>query len=102
MYFPIKNARAYYNGDINDFEEVGVKAVDDLTLQVMLENPTPYFLQLLDHYSTFPVHQETVEKFGSADERGTRWTYEGNMVSNGPFKLKKWAINQEIVVEKNP
>ena len=102
MYFPIKNARAYYNGDINDFKDVGVKAVNDLTLQVMLENPTPYFLQLLDHYSTFPVHQETVERFGSADERGTRWTYEGNMVSNGPFKLRKWTINQEIVVEKNP
>ena len=101
MYFPIKNVRAYYNGDITDFSKVGIKALDNLTLQVTLENPTPYFLQLLDHYSTFPVHKETVERFGGADERGTRWTYEGNMVSNGPFKLKKWSINQEIVVEKN-
>ena len=40
MYFPIKNVRAYYNGDITDFSKVGIKALDDLTLQVTLENPT--------------------------------------------------------------
>ena len=69
MYFPIENAKAYYDGEIDDFAMVGVKALDDFTLEVRLANPTPYFLQLLDHYSTFPVHQATVEKFGTADQR---------------------------------
>ena len=102
MLFPIKNARQYYEGDISDFSEVGVKALDDRTLQVTLSFPTPYFLQLLDHYSTYPVHKETIEKFGDADQRGTRWTYEGNLVGNGPFQLVDWKINRRIVVEGNP
>jgi oligopeptide transport system substrate-binding protein len=102
MYFPIENAKAYYDGEISDFDQVGVKALDDFTLEVRLANPTPYFLQLLDHYSMFPVHQATVEKFGTADQRGTRWTYEGNIVGNGAFQLKEWKINRRITVERNP
>ena len=101
MYFPIVNAHEFYKGEITDFEQVGVKALDDLTLQITLKNPTPYFLQLLDHYSMYPVHQATIEKFGRADERGTRWTYQGNFVGNGPFKLKTWEINRAIEVERN-
>jgi oligopeptide transport system substrate-binding protein len=102
MYFSIDNAKEYYEGEISDFEQVGVKALDDLTLQVTLKNPTPYFLQLLDHYSLYPVHRATVEKFGTADQRGTRWTYEGNLVSNGAFQLLDWKINRRVVVERNP
>ena len=102
MYFPISNAKEYYEGEISDFEKVGVKALDDLTLQVTLKNPTPYFLQLLDHYSLYPVHRATVEKFGTADQRGTRWTYEGNHVGNGAFQLRDWKINRRVVVERNP
>ena len=102
MYFPIENSKAYYDGEIDDFAQVGVKALDDFTLEVRLANPTPYFLQLLDHYSTFPVHRATVEKFGTADQRGTRWTYEGNIVGNGAFQLKEWKINRRITVERNP
>lgn len=102
MLFPIDKAQQYYEGEIESFDQVGVKALDDYTLQITLGNPTPYFLQLLDHYSLFPVHQATIEKFGAADERGTRWTYEGNLVGNGPFSLSDWKINRRIVVEKNP
>ena len=102
MYFPIANAKAYYEGEISDFDQVGVKAIDDYILQVTLSEPIPYFLQLLDHYSTYPVHRATVEKFGTADQRGTRWTYEGNIVGNGAFQLKEWKINRRITVERNP
>jgi oligopeptide transport system substrate-binding protein len=101
MLFPIDNAQQYYEGDISDFDQVGVKALDDYTLQVTLGNPTPYFLQLLDHYSLYPVHQATILKFGDADERGTRWTYEDNLVGNGPFQLSEWKINRRIEVQKN-
>lgn len=98
MYFPIKNAEAYFNQEITDFDKVGVKVLDPLTLQVELNNPTPYFLQLLDHYSTFPVHRATVEKFGAPDESYTQWTRPGNLVGNGAFKLDEWRLNKHVIV----
>ena len=102
MLFPIRNSEAYTKGKIIDFSQVGVKALDDLTLVVTLENPTPYFLQLLDHYSMFPLHRATIEKFGKAHERGTLWTRPGNYVGNGPFTLKEWHLFKSIDVVKNP
>ncbi len=101
MLYYLKNAARFHQGEITDFSEVGVKAPDDLTLTVELENPTPFFLQLLAHQSYFPVHRATIEAFGAIDERGTRWTRPGNYVGNGPFKLKEWVLNRSIVVEKN-
>jgi oligopeptide transport system substrate-binding protein len=100
--FVIKNAEAFYSGKIEDFAEVGVKALDPHTLQVELNSPTSYFLQLLDHHSMYPVHRETIEKFGAADERGTEWTRPENFVGNGPFTTKKWSPNEVFSVEKNP
>lgn len=102
MLFPIRNAQAFASGELANFAEVGVRALDGLTLQVSLENPTPYFLQLLDHYALFPVHRATIEKFGQADERGTLWTRAGNFVGSGPFTLTQWDLNKVIIVEKNP
>ncbi|MFC1816491.1 peptide ABC transporter substrate-binding protein [Thermodesulfobacteriota bacterium] len=100
--FYLQNAALYYKGELKDFNEVGVIAIDDSTLQVTLANPTPFFLSLLTHYSTFPVHRGTIEKFGKIDTRGTKWTRPGNYVGNGPFILKKWELNKIIVTEKNP
>ena len=101
MYFPIKNAEQYFKQEIEEFTEVGVKALDDFTLQVELNNPTPYFLQLLDHYSTFPVHRATIEKHGAPDESYTQWTRPGNMVSNGPFSLDDWRLNKHVKIMRN-
>jgi oligopeptide transport system substrate-binding protein len=101
MLFPIVNAEAYAKGELSDFTEVGVKALDDHTLQVTLSAPTPYFIQLMDHYSTFAVHRATIEKFGKSTDRFTRWTRVENMVNNGPFNLKEWKLNRRIMVEKS-
>ncbi len=101
MYFPIVNAEAFANGEIDDFSEVGVRVPDPLTLEVELRNPAPYFLQLLDHYSTFPVHRATVESFGDPWNRLTRWAREGNIVTNGAFELTDWVVNSRIRVEKS-
>ncbi len=100
MYYPILNAEAFTRGNIEDFNEVGVKVIDDYTLEVQLRAPTPYFLQLLDHYSTYPIHRATVESFGSYTDRLSRWPREGNIVSNGPFELTEWVISSNIRVEK--
>jgi oligopeptide transport system substrate-binding protein len=101
MLFPVKNAEAYLKAEISDFAEVGVKALDDTTLEVTLNEPTPYFVQLMDHYSTFAVHPETLLRFGEMTDRYTPWTRVGNIVSNGAFTLSEWSLNRRIIVEKS-
>ena len=102
MLYYLEGAYEYHNGLIDDFDLVGVKSIDEHTLQVNLKNPTPFFLGLLSHYSTWPVHKDTVLKFGDIDDRNGEWTRPGNFVCNGPFQLKTWELNSKIVVEKNP
>ena len=102
MLYYLVGAYEYHNGLTNDFSEVGVKAIDQKTLKVNLKNPTPFFLGLLSHYSTWPVHKETVLKYGDIDDRNGEWTRPGNFVCNGPFQLKSWELNNKIVVERNP
>ncbi|GIX30583.1 MAG: ABC transporter permease [Porticoccaceae bacterium] len=102
MLFPIAGAEAFHRGELKDFSQVGVKALDEHTLEVKLRHPTPYFLQLLDHYATFPVHRPTIERFGAPGERGTPWTRPGHYVGNGPFVLVGWRLNKVIEVRKNP
>ncbi|HIG31661.1 MAG TPA: peptide ABC transporter substrate-binding protein, partial [Verrucomicrobiales bacterium] len=102
MLYVVENAEAFNTGKIKDFSKVGFKVIDDRTLQILLENATPYFLSLINHYSWFPVHIPTVLEFGELDERGTRWTRPGNFVGNGPFRLKSWKLNQVLIVEKSP
>ena len=102
MLYYLVGAYEYHNGQIDNFDEVGVKALDTHTLKVNLKNPTPFFICLLSHYSTWPVHKETVLKHGDIDDRNGEWTRPGNFVCNGPFQLKTWELNNKIVVEKNP
>ena len=56
---------------------------------------------MLGHYSTWPVHKDTVLSHGEIDDRNGEWTRPGNFVCNGPFNLKSWELNSRIVVE-NP
>ena len=102
MFTYIKNADAFFKGKIDDFSEVGVKALDEHTLQVELQAPTPFFLQLLDHHSYYPVHPPTIEKFGGMIKRGSQWSRPGNFVGNGPFVLKDWKLNYILTVKKSP
>jgi oligopeptide transport system substrate-binding protein len=102
MYYVMKNAEAYNKGEITDFSEVGIRALDDYRLQVELSGPTPYLLELLAFKTMYPVHRATVEKFGGVDRRATAWTRPENFVGNGPFVIKEWAPNQVLSVKKNP
>jgi oligopeptide transport system substrate-binding protein len=95
MHFPIVNAEAINKGE-KPKEELGVRAVDDHTLEVKLQNPTPYFLELLTHQTGFPMHKASVEQFG--DE----FTKPGNMVTNGAYMLESFTPNDRIVMRKNP
>jgi oligopeptide transport system substrate-binding protein len=102
MLWPIRNAEAFNSGKITDFSQVGVKALDGVTLQVSLGRPTPYLPALASHTTWLPVHRKTIEKFGRMDEKGTMWTRPGNLVGNGAFTLVEWIPNGRIVVVKNP
>ncbi len=90
----LKNGEAYNTGEASA-DDVGVKAVDDKTLEVTLEAPTPYFLQLTAFGSLYPVNHKVVEanKDWAADA--------SSYVGNGPFTLDKWQHDSEVVVKKN-
>ena len=102
MLYCLKNARAFNEGKLRDYDSLGVHATDVQTLMVELENPTPYFLSMQNHFAWYPVHQSTIEKHGRMDKRGTMWTRPGNLVCNGPFVLDDWLPNEKLSVRKNP
>jgi oligopeptide transport system substrate-binding protein len=76
-------------------EELGVRAIDDHTLEITLANPTPYFLGLLTHSMSYPVHR------GSLEQHGDQFTRPGNHVGNGAFKLAEWVVQSHIKVVRN-
>ena len=100
--FVVKGAEDYFKGKITDFDQVGVKALDDHILRIELVGPTPYLLSLLQHHAWFPVNPKTILKFGTISERDTKWTLPENYVGNGPFKLKSWRRNDVIEMVRNP
>lgn len=102
MLYVIKNAEAFNTGGLKDFSQVGVKALDDKTLQVTLGGSTSYFPLMLQHYSFFPVNPRAVEEHGGMTDRQSGWSTFDNYVGNGPFRLKQWVTNQVIEVERNP
>lgn len=79
-----------------DFEQVGIKVIDPRTLQLTLENPTPFFIKLLGFYPTFPTNRRCVQKYGYP-----LWTKPENIVSNGAFRLESRRIRDRIRLVKN-
>jgi len=98
----IDGAEAFNTGTITDFSRVGVRTLDDRTLEVRLRAPAPYFLLMQVHFSFYPVHRATIEAHGKMTDRDTAWTRPGNFVCNGPFMMTEWTPSREIVAEKNP
>ena len=91
----IKNAEKFYNGEVSA-DEVGIKVVDDYTLEVTLESPTSYFPQLL----AFPTYAPLREDIVSANPEGWATSPE-TYICNGPFKLVKWDMKDQLVFERN-
>ncbi|MBU5590619.1 peptide ABC transporter substrate-binding protein [Clostridium sp. MSJ-4] len=91
----LKNGEAYNHKEVS-VDEVGVKATDDNTLKVTLENPTVYFLSLMAFPTYFPVRKDIVEK------EPKEWaTKPESYVSNGPFKMSEWKPKDTITFVKN-
>ena len=95
MLAPIQNARPILAGEL-PVEALGVEALNQRTVQIRLDDPTPYFLGLLNHPSTYPVHRP------SLDEHGDDFVRAGNLVSNGAYRLIDWVPRSRIVLERNP
>jgi len=90
----VKNAEKYNSGQAGP-EDVGIRALDEKTLEVELNDPTPYFISLVAFPSLYPVNKTVVEEYSD-------WhTSPANFVSNGPFKLVEWEHNQKLVLTKN-
>ena len=90
----LENAPEVIAGDV-DPSELGVTAIDDTTLEVRLTQPLPYFAQMTTHFTTFPVHQATIEAHGED------WTKPGNMVSNGAYMLSEHVPQEKLVRVRN-
>jgi oligopeptide transport system substrate-binding protein len=76
-------------------DRVGVKALDDRTLEVRLTSEQPWFIQQMAHHSFLAVHRPTVEQHGG------RWTEAANIVTNGAFKLAGWQHDASLTLVKN-
>ncbi|MFB3929908.1 MULTISPECIES: peptide ABC transporter substrate-binding protein [Bacillus amyloliquefaciens group] len=91
----IKGAEAANTGK-GKIDDVGVKAVNDKTLKVELNNPTPYFTQLTSFYTYMPINKKIAEKHKNWNTNAGE-----NYVSNGPFKMTAWKHSGSITLEKN-
>jgi oligopeptide transport system substrate-binding protein len=94
QFYYLKGGEAYNTGE-GTAEDVGVTAIDDTTLEVVLENPTAFFPELTSFYCYFPISKDV-------DEANPDWAKSPDTyVSNGPFLLTEWVHNASITIEKN-
>jgi oligopeptide transport system substrate-binding protein len=93
--YDIKGAQEWNSGQGGGADQLGVKAVDQYTLEITLKGPREYFPLLVGYASALPAHQASMEKFGD------KWTEPENIVSNGPFKLTKWEHNSAVIDKRN-
>jgi len=92
---PVLNAAAVSAGRM-PVEALGVRSLDPYTLEISLQNSTPYFLGLLSHSSTYAMHRASVE------QHGDRVTRPGNFVTNGAYMLDDWLVQSHIKLVRNP
>ncbi|CDH34511.1 periplasmic murein tripeptide transport protein; negative regulator of multiple antibiotic resistance [Xenorhabdus bovienii str. Intermedium] len=91
----IQNAQEIIDGKLPS-EKLGVEAIDPYTLKVSLDRPVPYFPNMTTNFSLYPVHKQSIEKYGND------WTRVGHLVGNGAFMLTGRVVNEKIVLTPNP
>ena len=95
LQYTIKNAEAINSGEITDLSQLGVKALDETTLEITLEQPTPYFIGALTHYTAYPVPQHVI------NEHGDDWVKVDNIVTNGPYQPTEWVPGSHVNTQIN-
>ncbi|MDH2436546.1 ABC transporter substrate-binding protein [Pokkaliibacter sp. MBI-7] len=89
------NASDIINGKKSP-DQLGVKALDDHTLQVVLDKPIPYFIRMLGHTTMVPANKKVIDQWGE------KWTSPDHFVGNGAYTLTDWVVNERIVLKRNP
>lgn len=79
-------------------EELGVKALDDYTLEVQFENPIPYALHLFSFYTYYPLNQKAYEEIGAAAYAKDA----DKIVTNGAYTIEEWVHDDHVTLAKNP
>lgn len=95
MLAPIANAEAVIEGKLPP-QQLSVEALDARSLRVTLKGPTPYFLGMLVHSSTYPVHRASLAAFGE------QFSQPGKLVGNGAYKLVERVVQSHVRLERNP
>ncbi len=96
IFDPVLNATDIYTGKNKDITSLGVKAIDDKTLEIKLTNPCAYFNELLSFTAYYPVRKDVVEG-------NDKWTQDPKTyICNGPYTMKDWSHKESITVTKNP
>lgn len=97
LLFPIRNAEAIHKAAPGSaLDDLGVAAPDERTVEIALERPTPYLLELLTHQSALPVHPASIAKAAQAPGRSESW------ITNGAYMLKEFVPNSHIRLDRNP
>ena len=94
LFYPLKNAVKIHNDGL-DPQLLGVSAKDDRTLIVTLEGPATHLLRLISTWPFSPLRRDAVEQFGD------RWTDPAHILTNGPFVLKEWQHDRQLVLERH-
>ncbi|MGL6349787.1 MAG: peptide ABC transporter substrate-binding protein [Aeromonas sp.] len=90
----INNGQSIYGGAL-ELDQLGITAQSDQILTIVLERPTPYFLQLISQRPFVPVNQKAIARYGK------QWTEPGKLVSNGAYRLVAWIPNERVEAERN-
>ena len=91
----LKGADDFNSGKITDFSQVGIKAIDDYTVQYTLIGPAPYFVGMTCANPFWPLPKWCIDKYGND------WTKPANIVTNGPYILKEWKPQEYVFLVKN-
>lgn len=94
--FDILGAEAFHRGQIKDFSKIGIKAPSSQTIVIQLRRIVPYFVSLFSFWSTFPIREDLMKKFKA------QWSKPENLVTLGPYKIKRWEVGKSIEFTKNP
>ena len=94
--FILKNAKALFNKKMNDFSQLGVRAIDDYTVEFILEHPAVYFPSMLALWIYRPLPVHIIEKYGKD------WTSPEHIQTNGSYLLCDWKKRRRMTLKKNP
>ncbi len=95
VFFPIKNAQAITRGELKT-DSLGARAIDPRTVEIVLEQSTPYFPELMASFSAAAVPRHVIEP------NGDKWTTPGTIVTSGAYILQEWINNTHVKLAKNP